>query len=143
MTWTAKCLAAIQIGPVGLVAVGTGIAMVLDPSGRSLRMTQEPLAGSPFPTYLVPGIVLLTFNGLGSLIGGAASLIRARRAPELAIGLGAFLMAWISVQVWWIGLDNALQPVYFLLGATEVALGVRLLGERRPGLAGTKTHEGD
>ena len=75
--------------------------MVFEPSGAYLGIPPELLADSPFSTYLVPGIVLFTVNGLGSLVGAAASFAQYRYAGETAMALGVFLVAWIILQVYW------------------------------------------
>jgi hypothetical protein len=124
------CFLAVGLGAlqvlIGLGAVGGGLAMVLDPSGANLRMSVDWLSGTPFPDYLVPGIVLLALNGLGSLVGAVASFTRYRYAGDIAIALGAFLIVWILAQVWWIGLTFWLQPLYFGFGVVELVLGWQL-----------------
>jgi hypothetical protein len=92
-------------------------------------MPAEALAGSPFPHYLIPGLVLLSVNGVGSLIGGILTFRSSPHYPLMAISLGAFLMAWIVMQVWWIGLLHWMQPLYFGFGAAEGILG--FLARRR------------
>jgi hypothetical protein len=114
---------------IGLGAVGAGLAMVLDPSGANLGMPLDWLGGTPFPDYLVPGVVLLVVNGLGSLTGAVASFTRYRYAGEIAMALGAFLIIWIVAQVWWIGLSSWLQPSYFGFGVVELVLGWQLRKE--------------
>ena len=69
---------------IGFGAVGGGLGLVLEPSGANLGIPLELLENSPFATYLIPGIVLLTVNGLGSLVGAAASFTRYQYAGEAA-----------------------------------------------------------
>jgi hypothetical protein len=111
---------------IGVGAVAGGFGLILDPSGASLGLSLEWLNSSPFSDYLVPGIVLFAVNGIGSLAGSLASFMRYRRAGEVAVALGAFLILWIVAQVWWIGLSHWLQPLYFGFGVVELALGLRL-----------------
>ena len=86
---------------IGLGAIGGGLGLILEPSGANLGIPLEALENSPFSTYLVPGIVLLTVNGLGSLVGAAASYARYPYAGHIAVALGLFLIAWITLQVYW------------------------------------------
>lgn len=123
--WPAVGLGALQVF-IGLGAVPPGLSLIFDPSGAGLGMPQALLANSPFSSFLMPGIALLLVNGAGSLIGAAASFWRYRYAGEIAVALGLFLMAWIGLQVWWIGLSYWLQPLYFILGLIELALGLKL-----------------
>jgi len=118
-------LAALQIF-IGVGGVAGGVGLVSSPSGANLGMSPEALSESPFSDFLIPGIVLLAVNGLGSLIGGALSGIRYRHAGSIGVALGTFLMVWIMAQVWWIGLVHWLQPAYFLLGVLELVLGLLL-----------------
>jgi hypothetical protein len=107
---------------VGVGAVAGGLALVLEPSGESLGTPIELLEKTPFATFLVPGIVLFIVNGLGSLAGAVASFARQRYAGEIAVALGAFLIAWILVQVSWMA-PHWLHALYFALGVLEAALG--------------------
>jgi len=47
-----------------LNATGGGLAMVLAPDGSVLQVNTELLAGSPFKTFLVPGLILMLVLGL-------------------------------------------------------------------------------
>jgi hypothetical protein len=123
--WLAFGLGALQLF-IGLGGVAGGIGMVLDPSGANLGLPVEWLTGSPFSNYLIPGIVLLAINGIGSLVGSIASFFGYRYAGEIAMALGAFLIVWIVAQVWWIGLSHWLQPLYFGFGVVELVLGLLL-----------------
>ena len=119
------CLGVLQV-LIGLGAVGGGIGLVSDPSGANLGFHPEWLAGSPFSDYLIPGLVLLVVNGLGNVVGGVLSFTGRRFAGAAAVLLGLFMVAWIAVQVYWIGLSSWLQPLYLALGLAELALGLRL-----------------
>jgi hypothetical protein len=118
----ATILGALQVF-IGLGAVGGGLALVLDPSGANLGIPLELLNNSPFSNYFIPGIVLMLVNGIGSLAGGVASFTRYRCAGEIAMALGAFLLAWIIVQVWWIEAFHWLHAMYIILGLLEITFG--------------------
>jgi hypothetical protein len=120
-----SALGALQIF-VGVGAVAGGLGLALDPRGSNIGLPLELLESSPFSSYLVPGIVLLAVNGLGSLVGGTASFTRHRYAGELAMALGAFLVAWIVVQVYWIRAFHWLHALYLGLGSLELILGLLL-----------------
>ena len=110
---------------IGLGAVGGGLALVLAPSGSILKMPLDLLKSTPFSTYLIPGIVLLVVNGLGSLAGAAASFTRHRNAGKSAMALGAFLVAWIMLQVYWFAGFHWLHALYLGLGLLEFIMGWR------------------
>jgi hypothetical protein len=108
---------------VGVGAVGGGLGLILEPSGSNLGIPLGMLENSPFSTYLIPGIVLFMINGLGSLVGAAASFTRYRYAGETAMALGVFLVVWIILQVYWFAGMHWLHALYLGLGILEFALG--------------------
>ena len=118
---------------IGVGAVAGGLGLALDPSGKSLGIPRELLEETPFATFLIPGIVLFAVNGLGGLTGAIASFARHRCAGEMAIALGAFLIAWIAVQVYWFAGFHWLHWTYLSLGIAEVVLGWSMqMTARRP-----------
>ena len=108
---------------IGLGAVGGGLGLILEPSGADLGIPQEMLKHSPFSDFLIPGIVLLIVNGLGSIAGSVLSFKLFQYAAEIALVLGAFLVAWILIQVYWIHSFHWLHALYLILGILELALG--------------------
>jgi len=115
-------LGALQIF-IGIGAIPAGIVLICDSSGGGLWMSTEMLKNSPFSNFLIPGIFLFLVNGLGSLLGGVASLLRYKFFAKIAVGLGVFLVAWILIQIWWVGV-HWLHLMYGCLGIIELVLGV-------------------
>ena len=120
-------LGLIQAG-IGVGAVAGGFGLMMDPSGESLGTPIELLRETPFSSFLIPGIVLFTVNGVGSLIGAVASFAGFRNSGEIALALGAFLVAWILVQVYWFGGFHWLHWLYLTLGFGEAILGWQVRG---------------
>lgn len=109
---------------IGLGAVTGGLGLVLGPDGSNLGMPLSLLEHSPFDSFLIPGLVLLMVNGMGSLAGSVSSFrLFFSYAAEIALALGAFLIAWIIVQVYWIQSFHWLHALYLCLGIVEVILG--------------------
>ena len=108
---------------IGLGALGGGFMLVRDPSGSALGVPLSLLEGSPFPDFLIPGMFLLAVNGVGSMIGAGLSFTRRRYAQEIAIVLGAILVAWIVIQVVIIRSFSWLHVLYFILGVVELGIG--------------------
>ena len=108
---------------IGLGAVGGGLGLILEPSGANLGMPLDMLNHSPFSDFLIPGIVLLVVNGLGSISGSVFSFKLFQYTAEIALVLGAFLVAWILIQVYWIHSYHWLHALYLILGILELALG--------------------
>lgn len=107
---------------VGFSAAISGGLLILAPSGALLQAPLDMLRGSPFPDFLVPGIILLGVNGLGQLAAGILSLRRHPFAGYVGAVFGLGLMIWIFVQVNMIGGGHILQYGYFFLGIVETAL---------------------
>lgn len=49
---------------LGLSALFSGMQLVLDPSGKSIRFPEGYLEGAPFRDYFIPGLLLSVFIGL-------------------------------------------------------------------------------
>ena len=115
---------------IGLGALVGGFMLVKDPSGSALGVPLSFLEGSPFPDFLIPGIFLLAVNGVGSMIGAVLSFIRRRYAQEIAIVLGAILVAWIVIQVVIIRSFSWMHILYFILGVVELGIGLYIRRHR-------------
>jgi len=115
---------------IGLGALGGGFMLVSDPSGSALELPISLLEGTPFPDFLIPGIFLLAVNGIGSMIGAGLSFTRRRHAQEIAIVLGAILVAWIVIQVVIISSFHWLHVLYFILGVFELGIGLYIRRRR-------------
>ena len=115
---------------IGLGALGGGFMLVRDPSGSALGVPLSLLEGSPFPNFFIPGMFLLAVNGVGSIIGAGLSFTRRRYAQEIAIVLGAILVAWIVIQVVIICSFHWLHVLYFILGVVELGIGLYIRRRR-------------
>lgn len=113
---------------VALGAIPVGIMFLLDPTGGMIGMDPSMLSTGPFSTFLIPGLALLFVNGFGSLVGAIATFRGHRYAPEIAMALGLFLVAWITIQFLIIGF-SWLQVLYAVIGFAELGLGWRLYQE--------------
>jgi hypothetical protein len=110
---------------LGLGALFGGGALILGPDGHLLGMPTTLLAGSPFPSYLVPGIVLFTFVGVAPLVAAAITFRRHAIAPLAAVAVGLTLIGWVSVEmVVLAGLGSLAWALYLVLGACIAAIGV-------------------
>ncbi len=120
----------------GIAATPSGLLLVLDPTGGRLQLPLEFLENTPFPDYLIPGLILSIVLGLGAFFvaiclltlpawGWADRLkvVKGRHwtwTAAAAFGLG--LMIWIAVQVGMLGLGIWLQPFIFGIGLAILLL---------------------
>ncbi len=115
---------------VGVGALGGGLAAILNPY-EPLGISVEPLAGSPFDSYLVPGLILFTVIGLGHIFSGTAVLFKSRHQGYISSVFSWALMIWIAVQCWILGGVVFLHVLYFMIGLAGAVLAMRLLFEER------------
>lgn len=121
---------------VGIGGVFGGIALMADPSGAMIKLDINYIVTSPFKNYLLPGMILLVFNGLLPLFV-FYSLIRqpAWHWPEMiniykeyswewtySLYAGIILVIWIYIQMLLIGYIGTIQPVFGLLGIFIIIL---------------------
>ena len=117
------CLVVLAVLAAG--ALGGAAFLVTSPDGSAMQWNLSMLAGSPFPDFFVPGLILGGLFGLGSLAVAAMGLARLRIAPFLAFAIGCAQMIWIVVELAIIGQLSFLHPICFGLGLAIAASAVR------------------
>lgn len=124
----------------GLSGLVGGLGLVLDPTGASIGLPVEWLAGSPFTDFLVPGLVLFTVLGIAPLAAAHGAWKRRTWSWAACLAVGVALLVWLAVEVAVIGYQSQppLQLVYGLVGGAIVV--TALLPSVRDDLApGTTT----
>jgi hypothetical protein len=139
----AKSAMALEI-LLSIGALGGGLVLMLAPRGEIMSLPLAALAGSPFDTYFVPGLILFGVLGLGPLIAARLVWLGHPLAPAAAFVVGAALLTWVGVEVAIIGYSNEppLQAIYGILGVAILLVAARwLLDVGLPTLHGsTATH---
>ncbi|MEV8180997.1 hypothetical protein [Specibacter sp. NPDC078692] len=104
--------------------VGAVMALVFNGAGMPLAS----LEGSPFHSFVVPGLILGLVVG-GTQLLAALALLANRQWSLLAAAVAGFgMLIWIFVELAVIHGYSFLQAVYFGLGIVELALVLALLG---------------
>jgi hypothetical protein len=111
---------------VSMGAIGGSLPMLI----KTNEMNTEILAGSPFSSFLIPGILLFSIHGVGNAIGAYFSLNFKQNSDKIAAVLGSALIIWIIVQVYFLGLVSWLQPLFLIIGIAELILGILLFKKR-------------
>ena len=108
----------------GLSGVAGGLGLVLDPSGASLGIPIDWLAGSVFFDYLIPGFILLLALGVGPLVVFAAAWRHRPWAWHATVSVGVALLMWLAVEIVTIGYhpQPPLQLTYGLLALAILVL---------------------
>src|SRR5579871_5771720 len=94
-----RALAIATLVFLGVTSVIGGVQLIADSSGRMLQMPLSLLDHSPFSSFLIPGIILLTANGLLSIAVLALVLRKASRYGWWIALQGCVIGGWISIQV--------------------------------------------
>lgn len=110
---------------LALGAIPAGAAFALRPDGSLVGMPLSVLAGTPFPDFRLPGLVLALVVGGATLAAAILLAIDSRRAAGVALAAGAVTLGWIAVQLALIGYVSPLQPLVAALGLAMVGLAWR------------------
>lgn len=116
---------------LGISAIAGSLPLIIDPSGNMIGMPLWLLEHSPFKSFLIPGVILLIFNGVSSLIIFILVLRKSTRTPMLITYQGVVLVIWISVQILMIRGTHILHLIYGLLGMVLVLSGMYLYNRVR------------
>lgn len=107
-----------------LNALAAGFSFMVEPSGSDLGISTDYLRYSPFRNFLIPGIVLFTCIGLGSLITATALIRKFHSAPLLLITEAFLLGGWIIIQSMMIREVNWLHWVFVLMAVFFLGSGI-------------------
>ncbi|MEC5151585.1 hypothetical protein [Cryobacterium sp. GrIS_2_6] len=110
----------------GAVSSFAGMILLSVANGGGIPLAY--LDGTPFSSYVVPGLVLGVIGGGTQLLAAVGLLRRNSWALIAAVVAGFGMMIWIFVEIAVIRQYSDLQPVYFALGALELILVYALLG---------------
>ncbi|MBE2255428.1 MAG: hypothetical protein IAE65_04445 [Ignavibacteria bacterium] len=110
----------------GISAMGGGILLVARPNGQILRLSTDLLAHSPFSDFLIPGLILIFFNGLSSLVLAIITIVNSKPSPYFIIAQGIFLTLWIIIQVLMIRTFDTLQIIFGLIGLIIIFCGIKI-----------------
>jgi len=121
---------------LGLGGTYGGAALMMDPSGKIISLSNNYIHGGIFKNYLFPGMILFTFNGLFPLFICYALL----KTPDwqwpgylniykdqywgwtFSLYAGFILLLWMSIQQFIIGSIGVIQNWYSLLGLAILTL---------------------
>ena len=116
----------------GLNALIAGGMFISDPTGEGIGMDRSYLAHSPFTSFLIPGIVLFTVNGLLNVVTGTLVLMRRGPYAWLTMFQGVMLGGWILVQMILVRDFNALHAIMLTIGFALLGCGWWTLRATRP-----------
>jgi hypothetical protein len=116
---------------IGVGAIFGGGLLILGPDGHLLGMPTKMLAGTPFDSFLLPGILLFSFVGVVPLGAAVLTLRGSPAAPLSAVAVGLLLVGWISVEMVMLGGPQTLAwALYLVLGTAIALVGVSMAQSR-------------
>lgn len=125
-----RIVAIILLLITGINASFAGLAFILYPNGRLLGISKSVLQYSPFPNFLIPGIVLLIVNGVCNIVVAVLTIHRKRYYSTLISFQGIILVGWLILQVYFLREINALQLSMFLIGILLILIGMLINSEQ-------------
>ncbi|MFC7130517.1 hypothetical protein [Haloferax chudinovii] len=112
------------IGVLGVSGIAGGGQFILAPSGRLIGISPALLVGSPFESYLVPGLILFSILGVFPLVVVWGLYRGAGWAWLAAIAVGVVLVVWVLVEGAVIGFGKRLQYPHLVQGVVIIGLSV-------------------
>lgn len=119
---------------MGLMAVACGVILAAGVAGEVLDMQLHLLDGTPFGSFLIPGIILAVAVGGSQLVAAYGLWRRSAWGMTASLVSGAILMGWIVGEVTLLGwiAPRGLQPFCFVYGTLEASIAARhLVRDRR------------
>ena len=108
-----------------LSAVGGGIGMV---TADGLSMPKSMLAGTPFSTFIVPGLILSLVVG-GTQAVAVWQLLARRGSALLCSAVAGFgMLIWVMTEIGFIQVLMYAQVIYLVTGLLQLILVFSLLG---------------
>jgi hypothetical protein len=103
---------------LALNAFGGGYYGMAGAEGVSLELLQ----GSPFKSYFIPGLFLFAAVGGSLLLASVAVFARWKQARNLSFAAVAIVLAWLAVQVYFIGFMSWMQPATAVIALVILTL---------------------
>ena len=123
----ARVIAIATLAFLGFTSLAGSISMIADPSGAALQMPLSLLRYSPFHSYLIPGILLLVFDGVLALWVLWLTMMAKPRFGLWTVFQGCVLLVWLAIEC--VMLRMVIWP-HYLYGGVALALVVSGLALR-------------
>lgn len=107
----------------GAGAVYGGWSLMTDPSGSAIRFSLNGLDPTPFPHFLIPGIMLFICMGLISLLGIIAMLLSQPKYALFILAEGILLTCLLLILYTFLEDAHSLQLIIGLTGILLIGCG--------------------
>jgi hypothetical protein len=109
----------------GATGLAGGVLLAAVPDGSLLRADPAVLAGTPFTSWRVRGVLLAGLVGGGFLLAGWWQWRGRRHARELSMTAGMGLVCFEAAELGWLGFQP-LEAVFAVVGVAVTGLAWRL-----------------
>lgn len=107
-----------------------GYMLIDDPTGGALQMPVDAMKNGPFRDFLIPGIVLFSVLGVGSLVVVLMLVFNVRYYVQAVFLEGFATIVWIVTQMIIVQDVVLLQIVYLSVGAVLVLCSLSINNNR-------------
>lgn len=115
---------------VGITAAISGLLLVLYPDGKIIHLPLTLLQFTPFPDFLIPGIILALVVGGVHLISAYNIVFERPERYAWSLWAGILLCGWLIVQIFLIRGANVLHAIYGAIGMAVIILTWRLIAHQ-------------
>lgn len=117
---------------ISIAAIPAALMLIIDPSGEMLGLGEDSADTMPFSDFLIPGIVLFTVIGLGTLAAGVLTWKNYEFAWAGGMIQSIGLFIWLITQV--IIMENTtestvMQVIMAIHSSIELGLGYLIYRE--------------
>jgi len=109
---------------LGITALAGALGMILNPDGEGMGMPPEMLDHTPFDSFLIPALILGTFNGILSLVFAVLIIRHSLLESWFVLFQGAVLFIWLTAEVLMDLFYAALTLPYFLVAVLLILCGI-------------------
>lgn len=125
-----RIVAIILLLTTGINASFAGLSFICRPDGTIMGLSENALRFSPFLNFLIPGIILLIFNGISNIVVAILTMHRSRYYSLLISFQGIVLVVWLVMQIYYLHEINALQLSMLLVGLLLILIGILINSEQ-------------
>jgi hypothetical protein len=113
---------------LGFGAIYGGWMLISDPSGAKFQWTTEFLKGTPFKSFLIPGIALIVVNGFLPIYISVLIIIRSKYYTSFLIFQGCILMVWLTAEILFNRelYSSAMHPPCYIIALLLIIIGLAI-----------------
>lgn len=124
-----KTVLFVLVSFIAVTANLSGLLLISQPDCSILKLPLSLLEGTPFKTYLIPGVLLVVFVGIVNLLAVFFNLRSHQSRYDWAMAGGVSVVVWFLSQLILIQTVHWLHVAYFGIGLIIFLLAYQLKGK--------------